>query len=101
MSSAAIAMRKAPSHVARRQSDWSTQWSCGECNHDCVEGGKTMEMDRENKIALFVGAGLGAALMFMLDPGRGARRRALVRDKTAKIFRRGGRVIHDRTEDIG
>jgi len=60
-----------------------------------------MELDRENKLALFVGAGLGAALMFMLDPGRGARRRALVRDKTAKIFRRGGRVIHDRTEDIG
>ena len=94
-------MRKAPSHVARRQSDWSTQCSYGGCNHDCVEGGRTMEMDRENKIALFVGAGIGATLMFMLDPGRGARRRALVRDKTTKIFRRSGRAIHDRTQDIG
>jgi hypothetical protein len=60
-----------------------------------------MELNRENKIALFVGAGLGASLMFILDPARGARRRSLVRDKTAKIFRRGGRAIHDRTEDIG
>lgn len=56
---------------------------------------------RENKIALFVGAGLGATLMFILDPARGARRRSLVRDKTAKIFRRGGRAIRDRSEDIG
>jgi hypothetical protein len=56
---------------------------------------------RESKIALFVGAGLGATLMFILDPARGARRRSLVRDKTAKIFRRGGRAIHDRREDVG
>jgi hypothetical protein len=60
-----------------------------------------MEFDRESKVALFVGAGLGATLMFILDPGRGARRRALVRDKTVKVFRRGGRVIHERGEDIG
>jgi len=56
---------------------------------------------RENRIGLFVGAALGATLMFILDPARGARRRSLVRDKTAKIFRRGGRAIHDRREDIG
>lgn len=60
-------------------------------------------MDRfskESKIALFIGAGLGATLMFMLDPGRGARRRALVRDKTAKVFRRSGRVIQESSQDI-
>jgi gas vesicle protein len=63
--------------------------------------GEAMEIDRRNQIALFVGAGLGAALMFMLDPARGSRRRALVRDKTGKIIRHGGRAIQDRTEDIG
>lgn len=60
-----------------------------------------MERDRDKQIALFVGAGLGAALMFMLDPARGARRRALVRDKTVKVLRQGGRAIHNRGEDIG
>lgn len=60
-----------------------------------------MELDRENQIALLVGAAFGAALMFAFDPARGARRRALVRDKTAKMLRRGGRAIHDRGEDIG
>ena len=59
-----------------------------------------MEFDRENQIALLVGAGLGAALMFILDPGRGARRRALVRDKTGKLLRHSGRAIRDRSEDI-
>lgn len=60
-----------------------------------------MEMDRDNRIAMFVGAGLGAALMFMLDPGRGARRRALVKDKTARMLRLGGRAVRDRGHDIG
>jgi len=60
-----------------------------------------MERDRDKQIALFVGAGLGAALMFMLDPARGARRRALVRDKTVKVLRHSGRAIHNRGEDIG
>src|SRR5438105_14161704 len=31
-----------------------------------------------------IGAGVGAGLMFMMDPSRGARRRALVRDKMAR-----------------
>ena len=60
-----------------------------------------MERDRDKQIALFVGAGLGAALMFILDPARGARRRALVRDKTVKVLRQSGRAIHDHGEDIG
>jgi osmotically-inducible protein OsmY len=39
--------------------------------------------------------------MFLLDPDRGARRRALVRDKSVKLLRRSGRGIQDRGEDIG
>lgn len=60
-----------------------------------------MGNDREKQLALLVGVGLGAALMFILDPARGGRRRALVRDKSVKALRRGGEAIHDRTEDIG
>jgi hypothetical protein len=60
-----------------------------------------MERDRDNQNALFVGAGLGAALMFILDPARGARRRALVRDKTVKALRQSSRAIHNRGENIG
>jgi hypothetical protein len=41
--------------------------------------------------ALLAGAGLGAFLMFVLDPDRGGRRRALMRDKVV----RGGRLARD------
>ena len=36
---------------------------------------------------LLAGAGVGAALAFMLDPDRGRRRRALVRNKMARVAR--------------
>ena len=38
--------------------------------------------------ALIGGAGLGAGLMYLLDPDRGKRRRALVRDQAARSVRR-------------
>jgi hypothetical protein len=39
-------------------------------------------MSRERDILTFIGGmGVGASLMYMLDPDRGSRRRALVRDK--------------------
>ena len=57
--------------------------------------------NRDKELALLIGAGLGAALMFILDPARGGRRRALVRDKSLKALRRGSEAIHERTEDIG
>src|SRR5688572_12987759 len=41
--------------------------------------------------ALLAGIGLGAALAYILDPDRGARRRALVRDKAI----RGARLTRD------
>ncbi len=57
--------------------------------------------ERDKQLGLLIGAGLGALLMFVLDPARGGRRRALVRDKSLKALRKGGETIHERTEDIG
>lgn len=37
------------------------------------------------------GAAVGAAIMWLLDPNSGRRRRALVRDRTLAFFRRGAR----------
>src|SRR3954471_1331515 len=40
-------------------------------------------MDRA--VAFLAGAGLGAGLMYILDPDRGRRRRAFVRDKAVRL----------------
>jgi hypothetical protein len=54
-------------------------------------------MDRN---ALLAGAGLGALLMFIADPDRGARRRALVRDKMVRGARLGRRAVAATAADI-
>jgi len=41
-----------------------------------------------NTREMLVGAGLGAALAFMLDPQGGGRRRALIRDKVVRVSRK-------------
>jgi hypothetical protein len=48
-----------------------------------------------------VGIGAGAALMYFLDPDRGNRRRALVRDKALSLNRRTRETIEGRMEDLG
>jgi hypothetical protein len=49
--------------------------------------------------ALLAGAGIGGALMYFLDPRGGARRRALVRDRTARAIRTGKEELHQEVED--
>jgi hypothetical protein len=52
-----------------------------------------------NKALLF-GAGLGAATMFLLDPDRGKRRRALVSDKFALATRKTGECMQITARDL-
>ncbi|HJT65509.1 MAG TPA: BON domain-containing protein [Pyrinomonadaceae bacterium] len=49
---------------------------------------------------LLLGAGLGAAAMFLLDPARGKRRRALVRDKLALVTRKTGDCVEVTSRDV-
>src|SRR5213080_3989065 len=48
-------------------------------------------------VALVGGVGLGAALMYIFDPDRGKRRRALLRDKVEAT----GNEISDKAEKMG
>lgn len=52
------------------------------------------------KKALLFGAGVGAAAMFLLDPARGKRRRALVRDKFALATRKTGECMEITGRDL-
>jgi gas vesicle protein len=51
-------------------------------------------------LALLTGLGVGAALMYLFDPERGNKRRALIRDKAAKLNRQTTEAIQGRTKDL-
>ena len=48
-----------------------------------------------NPLALLAGLGLGAALMFFLDPDRGIRRRHLASDQAGRSLRKAARRLRD------
>ena len=48
-----------------------------------------------------IGASIGGASMFLLDPDRGARRRALVRDKAVRVARRTRDAADATRRDLG
>jgi len=47
-----------------------------------------------------VGAGIGAGLMYLLDPERGRRRRALIRERTGSVARDAQRAAGRVTRDL-
>jgi uncharacterized membrane protein len=55
-------------------------------------------MSRE--LSLFGGIGIGAALMYVLDPDRGGRRRALVRDKVVSAATRTPDAVRTTARDM-
>jgi hypothetical protein len=63
-----------------------------------IAGGKRQAMN--NALLFGAGLGLGTAAMYLLDPDRGNRRRALVRDKFALATRKTGDCIQVTTRDL-
>lgn len=51
------------------------------------------------RMALFAGIGIGAAVMYFLDPDRGTRRRHVLADKARRGLRVTGRELHDAAEN--
>lgn len=60
----------------------------------------TGESAPNRTLTLLAGIGIGAALLYFLDPQQGTRRRALLRDKAAKALRIGGREAREHGEDL-
>jgi uncharacterized membrane protein len=58
------------------------------------------ENESNSTAALLGGLGLGAALMYFLDPSRGRRRRALVRDQMAHAVRKGEHGVEATIHDL-
>ena len=54
----------------------------------------------EVMIAFLCGVGTGAALMYFLDPDRGGRRRALVRDKAVGLTNDARKALNAASEDL-
>jgi uncharacterized membrane protein len=53
-----------------------------------------------DKLGLIGGIGIGAGLMYLLDPGRGRRRRARMRDKLAHALNKTGTAIDTTARDM-
>lgn len=51
--------------------------------------------------ALLSGIGIGAGLMYLLDPERGRQRRAIARDKAVALANKTGDAVARRSRDIG
>ncbi len=54
----------------------------------------------KNIFAILGGLGAGAALMYLFDPDRGNRRRALIADKANSFSRKTKRTVEGRANDL-
>jgi len=61
---------------------------------------ETKEEAVKREMALLAGAAIGAGTMLLLDPDRGARRRALIRDKAARAAKRTSHGFDALTRDV-
>lgn len=51
-------------------------------------------------IAILGGIGFGAAVMYLLDPKDGNRRRALIRDKAFSLSNKAQKTVKGKAEDL-
>ena len=51
-------------------------------------------------LTILGGLGAGAALMYLFDPDRGNRRRALIRDKAVSMNRKTRQAVTGKVEDL-
>ena len=58
------------------------------------------EVDLNTTLTFIGGIGLGAGLMYLLDPDRGNRRRARLRDTAARTIHQTGDAISTTSRDI-
>ena len=58
-------------------------------------------MKKRDQLALLGGVGLGAGLMYLLDPDGGGRRRALARDKCVHSLKVSGKALRKTSADLG
>ena len=54
----------------------------------------------DKRLAFLSGLGLGAGAMFLLDPDRGRRRRALIKDQAKHLSISGKETLGKRTRDL-
>jgi hypothetical protein len=54
----------------------------------------------KNILAMLAGLGIGAVLMYLLDPEGGNRRRALIRDKGISLGHRTQRLVSGKMTDL-
>jgi osmotically-inducible protein OsmY len=60
-----------------------------------------MRRDSNPLVSFLAGAAIGAGLMFLLDPDRGTRRRALARDQVLSAGRRAGDQLGVKARHLG
>jgi hypothetical protein len=58
-------------------------------------------METRDQLTLLGGVGLGAGLMYLLDPDGGRRRRALARDKAVHGLKVSGKALRKTSVDVG
>lgn len=58
-------------------------------------------MKTRDQLTLLGGVGLGAGLMYLLDPDGGRRRRAVARDKTVHGLKVSGKAVRKTSADMG
>ena len=54
----------------------------------------------DKRVAFFTGLGLGAGVMFLLDPDRGKRRRALIRDQAVHLSHTSKDTLEKTARDL-